>query len=92
MAQLAQYTDSTGKASTTDRTNFTLGPYIKSISLPTNPFNNKSSVKIDSTVTDITARTYTSGDESDGYKFFVKTGVLIACDGGTSNGVDHNNY
>jgi len=92
VAQLAQYTDSTGKASTTDRTNFKLGPYIKSTNLPPNPFNNKSSVKIDSTETDITARTYTAGDESDGYKFFVKTGVLIACDGGTSNGVDHNNY
>lgn len=92
VAQLAQYTDSTGKASTTDRTNFKLGPYIKSTTLPPNPFNNKSSVKIDNTVVDITARTYTAGDETDGYKFFVNTGILIACDGGTSNGVAHNNY
>jgi prepilin-type N-terminal cleavage/methylation domain-containing protein len=92
MAQLSQYTKATGHASATDKTNFPLGPYIKSTKLPPNPFNDKSSVKIDSTTTDITARTYNSGDETDGYKFFVKTGILIACDGGSSNGVGHNEY
>jgi prepilin-type N-terminal cleavage/methylation domain-containing protein len=92
VAQLAQYTKTSGEASTTDRTNFPVGPYIKSKNLPPNPFNNQSSVKIDSTTTDITARTYNAGDETDGYKFFVKTGILIACDGGTSNGVAHNDY
>ena len=92
IAQLAQYTKSSGQASATDRANFPLGPYIKTKSLPPNPFNNKSSVKIDSTTTDITARTYNAGDETDGYKFFVNTGILIACDGGTSNGVAHSDY
>jgi prepilin-type N-terminal cleavage/methylation domain-containing protein len=90
--QLTLYTDATGKASTTDKTLHPLGPYIKGTTLPPNPFNNKSGVVIDSGTDDLTARPLAAGDDQFGYKFIVKTGVLIACDGGTSNSVAHKNF
>jgi prepilin-type N-terminal cleavage/methylation domain-containing protein len=90
--QLTWYTKASGEASKDDRTNFPLGPYIKSNSLPPNPFNNSSAVVIDNSTTDLTARTVVLDDNDDGYKFFTQTGVLIACDGGDSNGVDHENF
>jgi prepilin-type N-terminal cleavage/methylation domain-containing protein len=90
--QLTLYTKSSGAASKTDKTNFPLGPYIKGSTLPPNPFNNESDVIIDNNIDDLTARTLVAGDDDYGYKFFLKTGVLIACDGGTSNEVDHENF
>ncbi len=90
--QLTWYTKASGEASKDDRTNFALGPYIKSNALPPNPFNNSATIVIDNSTTDLTSRTVVEDDWDDGYKFFVKTGVLIACDGGTSNSVDHENF
>ena len=77
--QLTLYTNAAGKASKTDNTLHPLGPYIKSTTLPPNPFNNSSAVVIDTATVDLTSRDVT-GDEASGYKFFTKTGVLIACD------------
>lgn len=78
--QLTLYSKATGQASKTDRAGFPLGPYIKSTTLPPNPFNNSSSVVIDTGTIDLTARTVAPGDMASGYKFFTQTGVLIACD------------
>ena len=90
--QLTLYTKASGESSNSDRTNFGLGPYIKSNVLPPNPFNNKNTVVIDNSTTDLTARTVVASDHDYGYKFFTQTGILIACDGGTSNGVDHASF
>ena len=90
--QLTWYTKASGEASKSDKTNFQLGPYIKANSLPPNPFNNSTAIVIDNSTTDLTARTVAAADETSGYKFFTITGVLIACDGGDSNGVDHENF
>lgn len=90
--QLTLYTKPSGQASKTDKANFQLGPYIKSNSLPPNPFNNKNTVVVDNSTTDLTARTVAAADNAYGYKFFSQTGILIACDGGSSNGVAHENY
>ena len=90
--QLTLYTNADGKTSSTDNILYPLGPYIKSSTLPPNPFNNKSGVVADETVTDLTLRTLAAGDDDYGYKFFVKTGVLIASDDGETNGVLHENY
>jgi len=91
--QLTLYTKPSGQASKTDKANFQLGPYIKSNSLPPNPFNNKSAVLVDNNETDLTVRTVGTNDgQTYGYKFFSQTGILIACDGGTTNGVAHENY
>jgi competence protein ComGC len=91
--QLTWYTNASGQSSKDDRTNFPMGPYIKGNSLPTNPFNNKNSVVIDINEDDLTVRTVVEGtDDIHGYKFFTKTGVFIASDGGSSNGVAHENF
>ena len=90
--QLTLYTKASGQASKTDKANFPFGPYIKSNALPPNPFNNKNTVVIDNSTTDLTARTVTAADNNHGYKFFTQTGILIACDGGSSNGVAHENF
>jgi len=90
--QLTLYTNTSGQASKTDKTNYPLGPYIKGNALPPNPFNNKNTIVIDNSTADLTARTVVAADNGHGYKFFTQTGVLIACDGGTSNGVAHENF
>ncbi len=78
--QLTLYTNASGKASNTDNVAHPLGPYIKSNTLPPNPFNNINTIVIDNSTTDLTARTVDAGDMTSGYKFFTQTGVLIACD------------
>ena len=90
--QLTLYSNASGQVSKTDKTNYPLGPYIKGRTLPPNPFNNKNTIIIDNSTTDLTARTVADSDKGHGYKFFAQTGVLIACDGGSSNGVAHENY
>lgn len=90
--QLTLYTKASGQASKTDKANFPLGPYIKSNALPPNPFNNQNTIVIDNSTTDLTARTVAAADHGHGYKFFTQTGILIACDGGSSNGVAHENF
>ena len=76
-AQLSRYTDEAGNISNTKDATFKFGPYMKDI--PVNPFNKKSDVTIDSTVVDITTKS--SSGAGTGWKFYVKTGVLMAADG-----------
>jgi len=78
IAQLAGYTDINGKVNNKKAGTYTFGPYLKSNKLPLNPFNNDNSVVCDITTTDVTVR---APDGSSGWKFYTKTGVLIANDG-----------
>jgi prepilin-type N-terminal cleavage/methylation domain-containing protein len=85
--QLIWYTDADGKASSSkDKTNYPLGPYIKGATLPSNPFNNSSTILIDTDTKDLLIRAV-DGTGTFGYKFYVETGVLIACDS-----EDHMNF
>jgi len=79
--QLTKYTEASGKTAG-DSTTLTApiyGPYLKTTTLPTNPYNAKNGVTCDTTTTDITTRAAVPGDGT-GWKFYVKTGVLIAND------------
>ena len=57
---------------------FKYGPYIKKGQLPMNPFNDLNTVLCDITETDITVA---ASSGSAGWKFYIKTGRLIANDG-----------
>ena len=90
--QLLKYSQTNGKASS-DSAALTaplFGPYIKGGALPPNPFNNLNTVKCDITTTDINATR--TADNSVGWQFVVKTGVLFASDTGSSGGIAHVNY
>ncbi len=76
--QLTRYTDAAGTISNSKDATFKFGPYIKGGALAMNPFNNKNDVTIDTTETDITAK---SSGGTTGWKFYTNTGVLIADDG-----------
>jgi len=76
--QLTMYTRLDGKTSTKKDETYKFGPYLKSDELPLNLFNNDNDVLCDITTTDISAKT---SDGSTGWKFYTKTGVLLANDG-----------
>ncbi len=76
--QLTKYSEVTGNVSVTKTASAKYGPYIKGGRLPTNPFNDMDTVTCDIVTTDITVRT---SDGTSGWKFYVRTGVLIANDG-----------
>ncbi len=76
--QLTKYSEVTGNVSVTKTAAAKYGPYIRGGSLPTNPYNDKNDLTCDITTADITAR---SSDGSTGWKFYTKTGVLLANDG-----------
>ena len=83
--QLTTYTEINGKAAG-DRATLTapiFGPYLKTVTLPENPYNTSSGVTCDIAVTDVTTRTATPADGT-GWKFYVNTGVLIANDSAAS--------
>lgn len=76
LQQLTQYTDATGKVATAyNATTAPFGPYLKSATLPANPFNDKADVLCDIAETNITVRTATG---THGWKFYTKTGNFIA--------------
>jgi prepilin-type N-terminal cleavage/methylation domain-containing protein len=78
--QLTLYSDSTGKTSK-DKTGLTgtvFGPYVKNAALPKNPFTDTNDITCDITVVDVTTKTADTGTKA--WKFYVKTGVLIAND------------
>ncbi|MFH0845410.1 MAG: prepilin-type N-terminal cleavage/methylation domain-containing protein [Pseudomonadota bacterium] len=76
--QLTQYTDVTGKVSTSIHWKYPYGPYITQGKMPTNPFNNKDDVMCDITTTDPKVKT---SDGTTGLKFYTRTGVLLPNDG-----------
>lgn len=83
LQQLTQYSLQTGYAKA-DREDAgfsgktILGPYLKTATLPQNPFNESNALACDIDTTTVTDRTLSAGGE--GWKFFVKTGVFIAND------------
>jgi prepilin-type N-terminal cleavage/methylation domain-containing protein len=78
LEQLTQYTDINGHVAVATDATHIYGPYIKSTTLPTNPYNNDNTVVCDTTTNDITDRT--SGG-TQGWRFYTLTGVLMANDG-----------
>jgi len=76
--QLTKYSEVTGNVSVTKTAAAKFGPYIKSDALPTNPYNSKNDVLCDITETDITVK---ASDGTTGWKFYIKTGILLANDG-----------
>jgi len=61
------------------------GPYLKTATLPENPYNESTGATCDITVTDVTTRTATPSDGT-GWKFYVNTGVFIANDSAANQG------
>ncbi len=84
LRQLGCYTNVLGKTGKkiNESKGIIIGPYLKSHELPINHYNGKNDVKCDVTTTDITTKT---SDGSSGWKFYTKTGVLMANDGGHDN-------
>ena len=76
--QLTQFTDSLGRVKDSKDETHNLGPYIRSNRLPINSFNQLYTVKCDITTTDIALR---NSDGTTGWKFYIKTGILIPNDG-----------
>ena len=75
--QLTQYSNSSGKVATVKDGTFKYGPYVKGVSLPSNPFNEKTQVVCDATTSIAAARAPDSGY---GWKYHFNTGVLYAAD------------
>lgn len=83
VGQMTRYTDIDGNISNTKTNAFTLGPYVKGGALPVNPFNELDDITVDTATADITAKDSTGAGT--GWKFYSKTGVLIAADGAHDN-------
>ncbi len=81
--QLTQYTSVSGEVATSGSSVYQFGPYIKSATLPSNPFNNNYDIVCDYDEINITARDSTGANV--GYKFYPQTGVLISGDNGQHN-------
>ncbi|MDF1590190.1 MAG: type II secretion system protein [Desulfobacterales bacterium] len=83
--QLIYYSQLDGKTSS-DKSTLTapiFGPYLKTATLPQNPYNESSAVTCDITTIDLALRAATPADGT-GWKFYVKMGVFIANDSATS--------
>lgn len=85
--QLRMYSQLNGKALGDKSTLVApiFGPYLKSGALPENPYNNSNAVTCNITVVDVTTRAATP--DTNGWLYFVKTGVFIANDH-----ADHEGY
>jgi prepilin-type N-terminal cleavage/methylation domain-containing protein len=84
IAQLTQYTDRNGKVAGVKDATYKYGPYIKKATLPKNPFIDGAAavgVLADIAQNDITVAITVDG--STGWKFYTKTGRLVANDNTT---------
>ena len=89
-AQLTLFSEADGTTSA-DKTTLTapvFGPYLKD-GLPDNPFSSSNSVAADF---DEATLTRAASAPATAWKIYPKTGILIANDGGASNGVNHDTY
>jgi prepilin-type N-terminal cleavage/methylation domain-containing protein len=75
--QMSKYSSVTGETSATKTDVYKYGPYLKK-GIPPNPFSGLSTVLVDISEADITAA---ASSGSAGWKFYTKTGRLIANDG-----------
>jgi len=80
--QLLLYTAEDGSVSEIKDATYKFGPYIIGGALPMNLFNGRNDVKCAIFTEDITFR---SSDGTTGWKFYTKTGILIANDGANDN-------
>ena len=78
LEQLTQFTDINGNVAVSRDATHIYGPYLKSTTLPTNPFNLLNNVLCDTAITDVTARV---SNGATAWKFYTLTGVLMANDG-----------
>lgn len=78
LEQLTQYTDINGHVADVKDPTHIYGPYLKSNTLPMNPYNNDNTVVCDTTTDNITDRTSVG---TNGWRFYTITGVLMANDG-----------
>jgi prepilin-type N-terminal cleavage/methylation domain-containing protein len=79
LAQLTQFTDMNGMVSGTKTATFKYGPYLKTGSLPLNPFNENGDVVVDFAQADITAARAPAG-AGEGWQYFAPIGVFFAND------------
>jgi prepilin-type N-terminal cleavage/methylation domain-containing protein len=84
--QLTQYTDIDGHVAAVKDNTYKYGPYVKGADLPTNPFDDGNDVVCDVGEDDITVK---ASDGLSSWKFYPQTGVLLANDGQSTDGVDH---
>ena len=82
LAQLTGYSDVNGRVSDVRSETFRYGPYLRGGSLPENPFNSLSTVQAESTGQVNAPRT---GDDSDGWVYRFRTGVIFADTPGYEN-------
>jgi prepilin-type N-terminal cleavage/methylation domain-containing protein len=78
LEQLTQFTDINGDVAVSRDATHIYGPYLKSVTLPTNPFNTLNDVLCNTVVADVTARVSTGATA---WQFYTLTGVLMANDG-----------
>ena len=90
LQQLTQFTEVGGTVSASKTADAKYGPYLKSSTLPKNPFNDLTSVACDIATIDITSKS--ADATATAWKFYTITGVLIANDGGTTGGTAHIDY
>lgn len=86
IAQLTHYTDKSGRARAMRDRTFRFGPYLKTKTLPPNPFTFDESrnrdLSVDMKTDDITASNADPGPRDNaGWKFYTITGRFIANDG-----------
>jgi len=79
LAQLTQFTDINGQVNGTKTAVFKYGPYLKTGSLPLNPFNEDGDVAAVFNQADITAARAPSGG-TEGWQYFAPIGVFFAND------------
>ena len=79
LAQLTQFTDINGQISATPSPVFKYGPYVKSSTLPQNPYNDSSDVVVDFDQNDVTAARAPAG-AGEGWQYFAPIGVFFAND------------
>ena len=79
LAQLTQFSDINGMVSGTKTATFKYGPYLKTGSLPLNPFNENGDIVVDFAQADITAARAPAG-AGEGWQYFAPIGVFFAND------------
>ena len=79
LAQLNQFTDVNGMVNATKTATFKYGPYLKTGTLPLNPYNDSGDVLCDFDQADITAARTPAG-AGEGWQYFAPIGVFFAND------------
>jgi general secretion pathway protein G len=79
LAQLTQFTDVNGMVNGTKTVVFKYGPYLKTGTLPLNPFNENGDIVVDFAQADITAARAPAG-AGEGWQYFAPIGVFFAND------------